>query len=35
LRQEQRGLLDRDRLLEQRLRNEQFDRERTRRMREW
>lgn len=35
LRQERRGLLDRDRLLEQRLRNEQFDRERVQRMRAW
>lgn len=35
LRQERRGLLDRDRLLEQRLRNEQFDRERVQRMRGW
>jgi hypothetical protein len=32
---ERRGLRDRDRLLEQRLRSEQFDRERTRRMRQW
>lgn len=32
---ERRGLRDRDRLLEQRLRNEHFDRERVRRMRSW
>jgi hypothetical protein len=32
---ERRGLVDRDRELEQRLRNEQFDRERKSRLRSW
>lgn len=32
---ERRGLVDRDQVLEQRLRNEQFDRERRSRMRSW
>ncbi|HYN38929.1 MAG TPA: hypothetical protein VES39_06740 [Rhodospirillales bacterium] len=32
---ERRGLRDQERLLEDRIRNERFDRERTRRMRQW